>query len=53
MLSVFDLWEFGDVRDNATAILERLDAGDMPCDGPWPRERVAVFSEWIASGMAP
>lgn len=53
MLSVFDLWEFADVRDNATAILERLEAGDMPCDGPWPQERVAVFSDWIASGMAP
>jgi hypothetical protein len=46
----FDLWSFGEVSENADAILERLDAGTMPCDGAWPAERVDVFREWIDAG---
>jgi hypothetical protein len=47
----FDLWRYDDVKENAEAILERLHAGDMPCDEPWPAERVAVFQTWIETGM--
>lgn len=53
MLSSFDLWDFEDVRANATEILERLEAGDMPCDAAWSADQVALFSSWVASDMAP
>lgn len=53
MLSSFDLWDVEDVRANATGILERLEAGDMPCDGAWSPEQVELFSSWVASDMAP
>jgi hypothetical protein len=46
-----DLWSYEDVKANAQAILERLESGDMPCDGPWPEERVAVFKAWVVAGM--
>lgn len=49
----FDLWSYGDVKENAAAILERLEDGDMPCDAPWPPERIATFREWRDGGMAP
>jgi hypothetical protein len=46
----FDLWSLQDVSTNADAILHRLEAGTMPCDGAWPAERVAVFRRWIDVG---
>ncbi len=49
----FDLWDYDDVRDNAAAILERLEAGDMPCDGAWTEEQVETFRQWVRGGMAP
>ncbi|HEX9236672.1 MAG TPA: hypothetical protein VF972_10390 [Actinomycetota bacterium] len=49
----FDLWRYEDVRDNADAILERLEDGDMPCDGPWPEEQVNAFRAWISAGSPP
>lgn len=39
-----------DVSAHADAILARLKAGTMPCDGAWPPERVAVFERWLAAG---
>jgi CDGSH-type Zn-finger protein/truncated hemoglobin YjbI len=53
MLFAFDLWAFDDVKQNAAAILGRLRAGTMPCDGAWPAERIDAFERWINSGMAP
>ena len=50
MRSSFDLWSLEAVSTHAGAILERLDAGTMPCDGAWPAERVAVFRRWIDAG---
>ena len=50
MRSHFDLWSLEDVSTHADAILHRLDAGTMPCDGAWPAERVAVFRRWIDAG---
>jgi CDGSH-type Zn-finger protein/truncated hemoglobin YjbI len=50
MSFAFDLWNYADVSQHADAILERLDAGSMPCDGAWPAERVEVFRAWIGSG---
>jgi truncated hemoglobin YjbI len=46
MLFAFDLWVEVDVRQHADAILARLRAGTMPCDGPWPESQVALFSAW-------
>ena len=46
----FDLWSYDDVKDNADALLERLEEGDMPCDGPWPEDQVALFKRWVEAG---
>ena len=46
----FDLWSYADVKENADAILERLSDGDMPCDGAWPDEQVAMFRRWVEGG---
>jgi len=49
----FDLGSYDDVRAHAEAILGRLAAGTMPCDGAWPAERVEVFRRWAQTGMQP
>jgi hypothetical protein len=46
----FDLWSFEDVSQYADAILDRLEAGSMPCDGAWPRPQVDLFERWVANG---
>jgi hypothetical protein len=46
----FDLGSYEDVRANAEAIYERLADGSMPCDEPWPEERVQVFRDWVDAG---
>ncbi|MDA0160769.1 ferritin-like protein [Solirubrobacter ginsenosidimutans] len=50
MRYAFDLWSPDDVSAHADAILARLDAGTMPCDGAWPAEHVAAFRRWIDAG---
>lgn len=50
MKFAFDLWSYDDVAKHADAILARLRAGSMPCDGAWPPERVEVFQRWVDSG---
>ena len=52
MAFAFDLWGYDDVKDNAEGILERLQDGDMPCDGAWPDERIAIFQRWMDAGYA-
>jgi len=47
----FDLWDYQDVQENAGSILDRLMAGNMPCDGAWPAEKIAVFRRWRDAGM--
>jgi len=47
----FDLASHVDVTNNAAAILQRLRAGSMPCDGPWPSARIDVFQRWVDGGM--
>ena len=51
MAWAFDLSSYDDVREHATAILERLRDGSMPCDSDWPEEQVEQFQQWIESGM--
>lgn len=49
----FDLWRYEDVKENAAGILERLEDGDMPCDGGWPEDQIDLFRRWVQGGMAP
>jgi hypothetical protein len=51
MAWAFDLYSYDDVKDHATAILERVREGSMPCDGEWPREYVERFQRWTETGM--
>jgi hypothetical protein len=53
MKKAFDLSSYDDVRSHADAILGRVAAGTMPCDGPWPEEQVDVFRRWVEEGMQP
>jgi CDGSH-type Zn-finger protein/truncated hemoglobin YjbI len=51
MRFAFDLWSYDDVSKHAAAILKRLQAGTMPCDGAWPTAQIAVFEQWMVAGM--
>ncbi len=50
MFGNFDLGSHGDVSKHAAAILSRLKAGNMPCDGKWPAAQIALFERWINEG---
>jgi hypothetical protein len=50
MQSHFDLWSYDDVSRHADAILDRLEAGDMPCDAAWPQAQVDLFRRWSEGG---
>ncbi|MGH3170733.1 MAG: CDGSH iron-sulfur domain-containing protein [Trebonia sp.] len=50
MRFAFDLWSADNVRTHAAAILDRLRAGSMPCDGAWPTEWVEAFARWTETG---
>jgi hypothetical protein len=53
MLRHFDLWSYDDVRAHADAILGRLRAGTMPCDGVWPETSVDLFQQWGRGRQGP
>jgi hypothetical protein len=50
MQFAFDLWNQADVTEHADAILTRLRAGTMPCDGAWSDAQIDLFEQWIAAG---
>jgi hypothetical protein len=50
MRRAFDLWSYDDVTQHAGAILDRLQAGTMPCDGAWPKAQVDLFRRWTEGG---
>ena len=50
MLYAFDLWSRDDVAEYAEPILERLEDGTMPCDDPWPEEKVQLLRRWFEAG---
>lgn len=50
MQFAFDLWSYDDVAANSDAILARVRAGTMPCDGAWPEEKGDAFQSWIDAG---
>jgi hypothetical protein len=47
----FDLGSYEDVKEHAEVIYERVAESSMPCDEPWPDERVQRFRDWIDAGM--
>ena len=50
MSFAFDLWSHQDVSQHADAILQALQEGNMPCDGPWPQQQIETFRQWANSG---
>lgn len=50
MIGFFDLWSLDDVKANAEAILAAARTCSMPCDGPWPNDKVDLFGRWADSG---
>jgi len=48
-----DLSSYEDVKAQAQGICSRLEDGSMPCDEPWPKERVSLFKRWVDEGMNP
>ena len=48
-----DLASFSDVKAHAEEIYARVLDGSMPCDQPWPKDRIALFKRWMEEGMAP
>jgi hypothetical protein len=50
MLQAFDLFDYGDVVENADAIVGSLRRGQMPCDGAWPAEHLDTLQQWIDTG---
>jgi hypothetical protein len=53
MSRAFDLWSAADVAAHGEAIAGRLRDGSMPCDGPWPAERIETFTRWLDAGARP
>jgi hypothetical protein len=50
MRFALDLDRLDSVRDHVDAIVSIVTNGDMPCDGPWPEEQVALLRRWRAAG---
>jgi hypothetical protein len=48
-----DLSSYEDVKARASDIYERLEDESMPCDQPWPQDRLALFKRWMEEGLAP
>jgi hypothetical protein len=48
--AAFDLSSYHDVCKWSAQILTQLQAGSMPCDGPWADAQVKLFAQWIADG---
>ena len=53
MTFAFDLYSYDDVSAHADRILERLKAGEMPCDREWPAGQVELFEQWVQTGKRP
>jgi hypothetical protein len=55
MLFMFDLWSYKDVKDNADDIYDAVSNGRMPPapPGPWSKDKVDLFKEWMDGGSQP
>jgi hypothetical protein len=55
-MGMFNLWDYNDVKSNASDILGAVSKGKMPPKadgGPWPKEKVQKFQDWINEGCQP
>jgi hypothetical protein len=56
-VGMFDLWNYGDVKANADAIYEAVNAGSMPPsdsgEAAWSASQVSKFKQWIDEGLQP
>ena len=53
---MFDLWSYDDVKGNAEAIYDAVSGGRMPPEsdgGPWSKDKVAKFKQWMDQGSQP
>jgi len=50
IIAAFDLFDCGDVAENADAIVGSLRSGQMPCDGAWPESQVDKIQRWLDAG---
>jgi hypothetical protein len=50
MSSAFDLSSYEAARANAARILATVAEGSMPCDGPWPAERLELSRGRVDAG---
>jgi hypothetical protein len=48
-----DLSSYEEVKAKAPEIYARLEDGSMPCDEPWPKERLELFKQWMDEGSTP
>jgi len=48
-----DLSAYEEVKARASEIYARLADGSMPCDEPWPPDRLSLFKLWMDEGLAP
>ena len=48
-----DLSSYDEVKNRAPEIYACLANGSMPCDEPWPPDRLAFFKLWMDQGCAP
>jgi len=48
-----DLSSYNEVKASSADIYARLENGTMPCDGPWPKEHLKIFKQWIDEGAPP
>jgi len=56
MAFMFDLGSYRDVKDNADDIYDAVSNGRMPpasAGGPWPKDKVDLFKQWIDGGCQP
>jgi hypothetical protein len=53
---MFDLWSYKDVKDNADDIYDSVSNGRMPPPsggGPWSKDKVDLFKQWMDGGYQP
>lgn len=50
MSFMLDLASYDEVRESAESVYERIADGTMPCDDPWPAERLELLRRWIDAG---
>lgn len=56
MLFMFDLWSYGDVKDNADDIYDSVSSGRMPpppTGRTWSKDQVDLFKQWMDDGYQP